>query len=135
MTSDTINSTYTFPSGLTVKNRLVKAACTEGLANEYGQVTKQLETLYGTWGTEADLGMLITGNVQVDRRFLERPGNVCIDIDYKDQVDEQKDALKRWVEAGKQKGSRMICQLGHAGRQSISTVAKQVPAFQLIHLK
>ena len=40
----------------------------------------ELETLYRRW-SQGGVGLLITGNVQIDRKHLERPGNVIIDRD------------------------------------------------------
>ena len=52
---------------------------TEGLADAWLRATPALERLYRTW-SEGGAGLLITGNVQVDRFDLERPGNVAIDL-------------------------------------------------------
>src|SRR5690606_1384385 len=68
----------TLPCGVRLKNRLAKAAMTEGLADPWNRSTPRLETLYRRWA-EGGAGLLLTGNVQVDRRYLERPGNVAID--------------------------------------------------------
>ena len=102
------------PCGLALPNRLAKAAMTEGLADDYGRATPELCDLYRTWG-EGGTGTLITGNVQVDRRYVERPGNVCIDGP---QSGEAVQLLSAWAKAGKAAGAVMIAQLGHAGRQS-----------------
>ena len=68
----------TLPCGAVVPNRLVKAAMTEGLATMDGVPTPQLERLYGLW-SDGGAGVLISGNVQIDRQHLEQPGNVIID--------------------------------------------------------
>ena len=70
--------------------------------------------LYRRWA-EGGAGLLITGNVQVDRRYLERPGNVCIDGE---QDQEQLDRLAAFAAGGKAKGGHIWMQIGHAGRQS-----------------
>jgi 2,4-dienoyl-CoA reductase-like NADH-dependent reductase (Old Yellow Enzyme family) len=51
----------------------------------------------------------------VDRRYVERPGNVCID-GTQDEV--QLERLRAYAKAGKSGGSKIFVQLGHAGRQS-----------------
>ena len=73
----TINEPLTLPSGLTVPNRLVKAAMTEGLADAHNVATPKLATLYTRWAN-GGIGLQLTGNVQIDRRHLERAGNVVI---------------------------------------------------------
>lgn len=104
----------TLPCGATIPNRLAKAAMTEALADDYGRSTEKLAALYERW-SKGGAGLLITGNIQVDRRYIERPGNVCIDGD---QDEESLAALRALAKAGQRHGSRIYVQLGHAGRQS-----------------
>lgn len=59
----------TLPCGTILPNRLCKAATTEGLADEWGRATNQLCRLYERW-SEGGVGLIITGNVQVDRRYI-----------------------------------------------------------------
>jgi len=66
------------PNGGTLKNRVSKAAMTEGLADAENRATDRHQTIYRRWA-EGGAGLLITGNIMVDRRYLERPGNVAID--------------------------------------------------------
>ena len=66
------------PCGVSIPNRLAKAAMTEGLATSRGVPTAALERLYGLW-SDGGAGLLLTGNIQIDRDHLERPGNVIID--------------------------------------------------------
>ena len=66
------------------------------------------------WGA-GDIGILLTGNVQVHRDNLEGPANVAIEEDtYKEQLP----MLKKWAEAATQEGSRLWMQISHAGRQT-----------------
>jgi 2,4-dienoyl-CoA reductase-like NADH-dependent reductase (Old Yellow Enzyme family) len=64
--------------GATLPNRVAKAAMTEGLADPHDQPTERHTRLYQRWA-EGGVGLSITGNVMVDRRFLERSGNVVLD--------------------------------------------------------
>ncbi len=118
---DALQKTLTLPSGGKLKNRIAKAAMTEGLADEYNRATGRHVTLYRRWA-EGGAGMLLTGNVMVDRRYLERPGNVAIDGP---QTDEQLDRLKRWSGAARDAGSDIWVQLSHAGRQTPKIVCKE----------
>ena len=70
-----VSSQLRLPCGVILPNRLAKAAMTEGLADDYGRASPSLCTLYSKWA-EGGTGTLITGNVQIDRRYVERPGNV-----------------------------------------------------------
>ncbi|MEL7487871.1 MAG: NADH:flavin oxidoreductase, partial [Pseudomonadota bacterium] len=69
-----IDLPLTLPCGARLKNRIAKAAMTEGLADPLNRATARHATLYRRWA-EGGAGLLITGNVMVDRRYLERPGN------------------------------------------------------------
>lgn len=51
---------------------------TEGLADDQLHPAHRHETLYGRW-SDGGAGLLITGNVMIDHRGLERPVNVAID--------------------------------------------------------
>ena len=122
MTTVTINDPLTLPCGLNFKNRLAKGAMTEGLADTQNRATEKHVRLYGRWA-KGGTGMLLTGNVQVDRRYLERPGNVVIEQDRLD--DEAKDALKAYAAAGTQDGTALFMQISHAGRQTPAAVTKE----------
>lgn len=103
----------TLPCGATLKNRLVKAAMTEGLADAANAATGRHVALYDCWARGGS-GVLVTGNVQVDRRYLERPGNVAIDGP---QSEDQLSALRAFATAATQDGTHCWVQLSHAGRQ------------------
>ena len=117
--SSPLASPLTLPCGVTLPNRLCKAAMTEGLADPWLRATRRHDTLYRAW-SEGGAGLLITGNVQIDRRVLERPGNVAIDTSDWDRVGPAGglEALKRWAEAGTVGGNQLWMQISHAGRQS-----------------
>jgi len=117
MTID-ISSPLTLPCGVSVKNRIAKAPMTEGLADEMNRATARHETLYRKWA-EGGAGILVTGNVQVDRRFLERPGNVV--IDQNGGLEE----LKAFAAAGTANDTLLLMQIGHAGRQTPRRVNPQ----------
>ena len=91
---------------------------TEGLADAWLRATPALERLYRTW-SEGGSGLLITGNVQVDRFDLERPGNVAIDQSEPRTFDaEARARLAAWARAGTVGGNQLWVQISHAGRQS-----------------
>ena len=104
----------TLPCGAQIKNRLCKAAMTEGLATAQGIPTDALQRLYAVW-SDSGAGILLSGNVQIDADHLERPGNVVID---KEPDDEMRAALTAWTQAGTQHGNHFWAQISHAGRQT-----------------
>jgi 2,4-dienoyl-CoA reductase-like NADH-dependent reductase (Old Yellow Enzyme family) len=106
-----IGTPLTLPCGATLPNRLCKAALTEGLADPLNRATPELERLYRAW-SQGGAGLVITGNVQVDRRYLERPGNVVIDRNG------GIDALRRYAAAGTEAGNHLWMQINHPGRQT-----------------
>ena len=63
-----------------LQNRLGKSAMTEGLADPQDRPTTRHEQLYRTWSA-GGTGLHITGNVMIDRRYLERAGNVVLEDD------------------------------------------------------
>ncbi len=108
-----IEQTLTLPCGVVLKNRLCKAAMTEGLAGADGVPGTALNRLYSLW-SEGGAGLLLSGNVQIDRDHLERPGNVVVDGEPDDTT---KAALSAWARAGTRAGNHFWAQLSHAGRQ------------------
>ena len=115
---DVLTLPLRLPCGALLPNRLAKAAMTEGLADPWLRATPALERLYRTW-SEGGAGLLITGNLQVDRFDLERPGNVAIDLSEPRTFDaEARARLAAWARAGTVNGNQLWVQIAHAGRQS-----------------
>ena len=119
--ADMLDKSLALPNGNTLKNRISKAAMTEGLGDALNRATARHETIYRRWA-QGGAGMLLTGNVMIDRRYLERPGNVAIDGP---QSDEQLDALRRWAASAREAGADIWMQISHAGRQSPKIVATE----------
>ncbi len=116
----TIADPLTLPCGVRLKNRLVKAAMTEGLADARNHATARHQTLYARWA-KGGAGLLLTGNIQIDRRYLERPGNVAIDGA---QDAGAIAALEAYAKAATANGAEIMAQLSHAGRQTPVYVTK-----------
>ena len=110
----TIGSNFTLPCGVTLKNRLCKAAMTEGIADSNNFATQRHINLYKKWAS-GGAGILLSGNVKVDKRYLEGPGNVAIEKEtYLDQIDN----LRKWAEVGTRNNTQFWMQISHAGRQT-----------------
>ncbi|MEQ1439542.1 NADH:flavin oxidoreductase/NADH oxidase family protein [Fontimonas sp. SYSU GA230001] len=101
----------TLPNGALLPNRLVKSAMSEGMATMDNRVTPALVRLYERWA-RGGTGLLITGNVMIDRRALGEPGNVAL------EDDRDMPLLRQWAEAATGNGAAIWMQLNHPGRQS-----------------
>jgi len=129
MTKSAIAMPLDLPCGISLGNRLSKSAMTEALADSRDTPTKAHQTLYKRW-SEGGLALQITGNVMIDRRYLERPGNIVIE-------DEQAlDALKKWADAAKSGSSQIWMQISHPGRQCPIVVNSRPlsPSTQKLHM-
>lgn len=87
---------------------------TEGVADARNRATSRHQTLYERWG-KGGTGLLITGNVMVDRWHLERPGNIVIDGP---QDEAALTGLRALAAGAKADGSSVVMQISHAGRQT-----------------
>ena len=91
---------------------------TERLADVDCHANAKLARLYRTFA-EGGAGLLLTGNVLVDSRYLEAPGNVAL------ESDDGFAGLQAWAEAGSSRGAAVVMQLNHAGRQTPRSVAAE----------
>jgi 2,4-dienoyl-CoA reductase-like NADH-dependent reductase (Old Yellow Enzyme family) len=126
--ADPLAQPLRLPCGATLSNRLAKAAMTEGLADPWLRATARHERLYRQWSA-GGCGLLLSGNVQVDRFCLERPGNVAIDGNGGEEQ------LRAFARAGTAGGNHLWMQLAHAGRQSPRYVTTQPVAPSEVQLR
>lgn len=106
-----LSDSLTLSCGQTLPNRIVKSAMSESLGTMENRVTPALVALYRRWG-RGGTGLLISGNVMVDRHALGEPGNVVI------ENEQDLPLLRRWASAARENGSRLWMQINHPGRQS-----------------
>lgn len=99
------------PNGQVLPNRIMKSALSEALGDRRHAPDGRLSELYGRWSA-GGYGLIVTGNIMIDRRHLGEPGNVVI------EDDRDLDALSRWAKATKDAGVPIWAQLNHPGRQS-----------------
>lgn len=116
------------PCGAQLKNRLAKAAMTERMANSRQEPTAEHIHLYKRW-SKTGAGLMISGNVLVDRDHLESAGNVCFD----EKSDLKK--LKDWASSVGNSGAHFWVQLSHAGRQTNRFVNSQPLAPSSVQLQ
>jgi 2,4-dienoyl-CoA reductase-like NADH-dependent reductase (Old Yellow Enzyme family) len=94
---------------------------TEGLADALNRATDRHVDLYRRWAS-GGAGALLTGNVQVDRRYLERAGNIVIDGP---QDQGRLASLEAMAEAGTAGDTQLWMQISHAGRQTPALIAPE----------
>ncbi len=106
-----LSAPLTLRCGSELKNRICKSAMNEAMATGDGRVVREFEVLYRTWA-EGGSGLLITGNVMVDKRHANEPLAVAVEDD--------RDAhqLSLWARGAKSKGGQIWAQLNHPGKQS-----------------
>lgn len=98
-------------SGRVLRNRLAKAAMSEAFGTYDNHPTAKHVELYRRWASSG-IGLVITGNVMIDRRALGEPGNVVIE-------DERSlPMLKQWARAVTDQGADIWVQLNHPGKQA-----------------
>lgn len=106
-----LNQPLALKNGLVLRNRLAKAAMSETLGTDDNRPLPDLVQLYRRWAASG-LGLIVTGNVMIDRRALGEPGNVAIE----DEADLP--LLREWAQAATGEGAAIFVQLNHPGKQS-----------------
>lgn len=120
-------SKFTFSSGLTIKNRLVKASMEENMSDDGLLPSHALIHLYRQWA-QGGSGLLLTGNVMVDHAAMTGPGGVAL---------EKHTPLERfieWADAAKQDDCKVWMQINHPGRQVYANMHGKVLAPSAIAL-
>ncbi|HMQ47963.1 MAG TPA: NADH:flavin oxidoreductase/NADH oxidase family protein [Saprospiraceae bacterium] len=128
MDTHLLQTPFRLPCGAVLANRLVKAATTERLSKADFFPPSSIVRLYDQWA-DAGAGLMISGNILVDRRHLESAGNVVADtaaaIPY----------LKTWTAAARKNGQHFWAQISHAGRQTNRFVNWHPKAPSAVQLK
>jgi 2,4-dienoyl-CoA reductase-like NADH-dependent reductase (Old Yellow Enzyme family) len=109
--TDLLTQPLLLQNGYVIRNRLAKAATSETLATYANNPTPNLVRLYQRWASSG-IGLLITGNVMIDRRALGEPGNVVI------ENEADLPLLRQWARAATDQGAAIWVQLNHPGKQS-----------------
>ncbi len=108
----------TLPNAAIIPNRLAKAAMEENMADATMAPSQQLFTLYRAWA-EGGAGLLLTGNVMVDKRAMTGPGGGVL------EKDSQLDKFKKWASIGRAQGAQFWMQINHPGRQVQNNLGQQ----------
>ncbi|MFZ1866222.1 MAG: NADH:flavin oxidoreductase/NADH oxidase family protein [Polyangiales bacterium] len=111
MSAARLSDPLTLPCGAILSNRVAKAAMSEHLGSPKQSPTRGLARLYEAWSA-GGAGLLITGNVMIDKGHLEAVRNVAIG------TDSSIDRFVDWAAAGTSHGNHLWMQLNHPGRQT-----------------
>ncbi|WP_343619539.1 NADH:flavin oxidoreductase/NADH oxidase family protein [Acinetobacter proteolyticus] len=106
------------PNGSHIPNRIAKAAMEENMADLNHAPSEELMRLYQAWA-DGGLGLIITGNVMVDRRAMTGPGGVVL------EDEKYLDTFKRWAQIGRSKGAQVWLQINHPGRQMQANLGQE----------
>jgi len=118
----------TLPCGAVLKNRIAKAAMTERLASSNHFANDNLNNLYGKW-SDTGTGLLISGNIMVDKHYKESSGNIVI------EDESGLRPLQKFTKEGTRNGNHLWAQISHAGRQSTIFSTFKPIAPSPVHLK
>ncbi|SDT30026.1 2,4-dienoyl-CoA reductase [Pseudomonas asplenii] len=105
------------PNGVLIPNRIAKAAMEENMADQDNAPSRQLMELYRAWA-DGEAGLLLTGNVMIDRRAMTGPGGVVL------EDERHLEKFRQWAAIGKAKGAQVWMQLNHPGRQTLANLGQ-----------
>lgn len=115
--TEILSSPLQLPCGATISSRCCKCSMQETLAVGplFDPPMSTFKNLYAAWG-QGSYGLILTGQVQVDTRFLSVPGDVCV---RKESLLEPTLSLwKEWAAIAQAGSSLCVVQLAHPGRMS-----------------
>jgi len=107
------------PCGVVLKNRIAKSAMSENMATSNHEANELFVKSYKIW-SQGGAGLLISGNVMVDSRYLGEPDNIVIEKGH-----EGLQRLKEWTKAGALNNTHLWIQLNHPGKQSPKFLSKE----------
>ncbi len=116
------------PCGAKLQNRIAKSAMSENMSPRHNDPTNALIHAYQRWA-DGGAGLLVTGNVMVDRKAIGEPGNVIVDD--KTNVG----LLRQWAAVVKDTGLHIWPQINHPGRQALGAINKDVVAPSAVRTK
>ncbi|MFP6847944.1 MAG: NADH:flavin oxidoreductase/NADH oxidase family protein [Pseudomonas sp.] len=116
------------PNGSVIPNRIAKAAMEENMADASLGPSAELLRLYQAWA-EGGTGLLLTGNVMVDRHAMTGPGGVVL------EDERQLDKFREWARIGRSRGAQIWMQLNHPGRQMQANLGQQTVAPSAVALE
>jgi 2,4-dienoyl-CoA reductase-like NADH-dependent reductase (Old Yellow Enzyme family) len=110
--------------GMTLKNRFIRSATFEGMADFEGKPTRKLENLY--WDlANGDVGLIVTGLTHVDG-YKNLPNIEGLPFALAMDEDRFIDDWSELIEGVHQRGAKIAMQLVHLGRQDIAHLREPV---------
>jgi 2,4-dienoyl-CoA reductase-like NADH-dependent reductase (Old Yellow Enzyme family) len=116
------------PNSAVIPNRLAKASMEENMADYEHLPSEHLFRLYQSWA-DGGAGLILTGNVMVDRRALTGPGGIVL------ENDRHLDKFSEWARIGRSKGAQFWMQINHPGRQVPASLGQPTVAPSAIPLE
>ncbi|MEW9899730.1 NADH:flavin oxidoreductase/NADH oxidase family protein [Chitinivorax sp. PXF-14] len=114
-------TSLSLPNGTMLPNRLAKAAMEENMADKDHAPSDDLIRLYRTWA-DGGVGLMITGNVMVDRRAMTGPGGVVL------ESAQFGARFETWSAAARTQGAQVWMQINHPGRQMPAALGQETIA-------
>ncbi|MQA40208.1 NADH:flavin oxidoreductase/NADH oxidase family protein [Rugamonas aquatica] len=114
-------SELALPNGTIIQNRLAKAAMEENMADANQAPSDGLIRLYQSWA-EGGVGLIITGNVMIDRRAMTGPGGVVL------ESEKFAPRFKEWASTARSHGAQVWMQINHPGRQMPAALGQETIA-------
>ncbi len=118
MPSASLFQALTLPNGAVIHNRIAKAAMEENMADADHAPSPALMRLYQAWA-DGEAGLLLSGNVMIDRRAMTGPGGVVL------EDARQLEKFRRWASIGRSRGAQFWLQINHPGRQTRANLGQQ----------
>ena len=115
--TDLLQRPLELPCGAVLKNRLVKSPMSDSLADGEGNPTETQMRLYERWA-EGGTALSCIGEVQVDPRYPEKPGNLVLGSN------SDLESLQQLTKRSVIDGAHLWAQLGHAGALSHSPISQ-----------
>ncbi|EIU2544225.1 NADH:flavin oxidoreductase/NADH oxidase family protein [Pseudomonas aeruginosa] len=88
----------------------------------------ELLRLYQTWA-DGGVGLILSGNVMIDRRALTGPGGVVL------ENDRQLERFRQWASSGRSRGAQFWLQINHPGRQMLASMGQPTMAPSAVALE
>ena len=114
----TLFTPLTLPNHTLIPNRIAKAAMEENMCDADHAPSDALLRLYQAWA-QGGVGLILTGNVMVDRRAMTGPGGVVL------EDDRHMDRFKQWAQVARSGGAQVWMQISHPGRQMMADLGQE----------
>lgn len=108
---------FTLPNGVELKNRIMKAAMEENMADSaaINHPTPQMDRLYRAWA-EGGAAMVLSGHVMIDPFAVGAPADLILT---KETSGSESDSRwKSMIDSARLNNTRFLLQLNHPGRQA-----------------